>query len=165
MGQGWGVQCSGDRDWGSESGAVSANTSVQGNCRWTSAVVTGYIKNKNSGIMIETFAELLKDENSNEHEMEKNVEDIQGFNDQTIISHVEYHAIRQDGLMESMQDNKETVIVRAGKSMVIAMMIDDPKSKLLSPNNPIIMLYNRSADPDETADYSYPDNKPLPPST
>ncbi|GAU76011.1 Hint domain-containing protein [Fusibacter sp. 3D3] len=140
-----------------EAGMVTGATSVQGNEDWTVAYVSGYMKNETDGTIIHSFGRKLDNINYYETVQQRNSEDLNQFGNQKIKNYIDCSAVlKSDGTMISLNADSQEFILEGDSSPVVYMNIKDPRSYI--GNNPILMMYGRSPDKGETADYNYPDN-------
>lgn len=141
-------------------GVITATNSVQGNEDWVRAFVSGYMKNETDGNMIHTFGQRINGTNSYDAVQQRDSRDLNQYGSQVLKNYIECTAVQLDNTMASLKAESKEYVLNGSSSNIVFMNIDDPRSKLN--NNPILMMYGRSPDKGETADYDYPNNKLIP---
>ena len=145
-----------------EEGQISGITCVQGKEKWSRAYITSQMKNITNGVekarVIKTSSVLIAHENNYSQVQEKKLTDIISFSRQKIQNTIKSKAIlKGDGTMEVMEASSDIFTTEDCVTPVENIEIYAPRS--YKSNNPILMMYNRTPDGDEVADYSYPENK------
>ncbi len=143
-----------------QKGILRGITSVQGNSPWLSGTVKGYMKNLTQDVILRNFMTRLSGENYCQEVLERSSEDISSFSDQKIQNSIESRAVLANGTLECLESKSVVYVEAGGITPVVYMVIEDPKSKI--GNDPIIMMYARTADAGEIVDYDYPNNRKYP---
>lgn len=149
----------GNDDTGVISGSLYGKTWAQANGTWTNAVICGETRDETENVALDVYSQLFQG-SYYERTMKHTFVEQKFLRDKQISNHIEFHAVRPDGMMESGESSSSLYLLHGDSAMVLYLSVEHPKSH--NGNNPIIMLYDRPADAGESVDYDYKDNKKLP---
>lgn len=113
------------------------------------------------GTLLDTFALFEKDKST--HHMENVLKypssSLIRKDDQQLQSNIEYYYIKDDGSVISEIIHSETYVFEGNDSIVSSITVSDPINKSGQENDPLIVLYGRTEQGEEKADYKYEDCK------
>lgn len=95
-----------------------------------------------------------------EYEFKCKIESLQEIKDRKLRMRFGLRGLARGGYLKFADQSVEVVLYTSGGNPITKMTVDDPRSKLEKPNDPIRVYYARKPNDNEKSDYIEDNNKP-----